>query len=251
MKLSKLLIERGGGHLPAGDCFSPGRYYKGFAIDEVQIDADTAGKYKYKDTGDVLQRGEHAFEIKISKDISGEYGRIPSGIPEDIVYFTTREAAEAYIRENELDEAKSENNACSEHNSAGGEFKITPEDLRYAVQVLRDKMDITVCFAEQLVKSYINRTATNNQSVLILNGLFKNINEESPAGGMSAASGGVFGTWVKDSYGDKNDARVPRGVVAILRRALQGKKKKLTESTKRLALIQRKVEELKKDIKMQ
>jgi len=60
------------------------------------------------------------------------------------------------------------------------------------------------------------------------------LSEEAPTGGMSAQSGGVFGTFPKDSYGDTNDARVPIGFVStILRRRLGKNKKKLSESKSR------------------
>jgi hypothetical protein len=55
--------------------------------------------------------------------------------------------------------------------------------------------------------------------------------EETPTGGMSAQSGGVFGTFPKDSYGDKNDSRKPMGLYgAILRRKFGKHKKKLSEA---------------------
>jgi hypothetical protein len=56
------------------------------------------------------------------------------------------------------------------------------------------------------------------------------LTEEIPSGGMSAQSGGVFGTFPKDSYGDKNDARVPLGFFSTVFRRKLKKKKKLSES---------------------
>jgi hypothetical protein len=51
-------------------------------------------------------------------------------------------------------------------------------DIQDAIQVLSTEMKINYTFAKHLLKSYLNQTATNKQSVEILDSFFKDIKTE-------------------------------------------------------------------------
>jgi hypothetical protein len=57
-----------------------------------------------------------------------------------------------------------------------------------------------------------------------------NLDEEVPVGAMSTGSGGSLGTWTTDTYGGKEDARMPTGKIPMfVRYPLAKKKKKLKQ----------------------
>lgn len=57
-------------------------------IEEVQIGLISSGNNIYDDTGEVLEDGDYAFKIEL-----------PFETGDEPVYFTTKEAAEKYIKE--------------------------------------------------------------------------------------------------------------------------------------------------------